>query len=131
VGLFRLFFKEMAGAPFLKSMFDNQGGYRFELLDFEKVPQAHMLSIQYDPGSTVVYAGFGMLCMCLIGVFFFSHQRLWIVVEDGAAYLGGDANRNRLSFEDKVRKIGARITGRSCPRLNSPLRLLDGRAFLF
>jgi cytochrome c biogenesis protein len=109
------FFKEMAGAPFLKSMFDNQGGYRFELLDFEKVPQAHMLSIQYDPGSTVVYAGFGMLCMCLIGVFFFSHQRLWIVVEDGAAYLGGDANRNRLSFEDKVRKIGARITGTVLP----------------
>ncbi len=109
------FFKEMAGAPFLKSMFDNQGGYRFELLDFEKVPQAHMLSIQYDPGSTVVYAGFGMLCMFLIGVFFFSHQRLWIVVEDGAAYLGGDANRNRLSFEDKVRKIGARITGTILP----------------
>jgi cytochrome c biogenesis protein ResB len=109
------FIKEMEGAPFLKSMFDNQGGYRFQLVDFEKVPQAHMLSIQYDPGSTVVYAGFGLLCLTLIGVFFFSHQRLWMVVENGVVYLGGDANRNRLGFEDKLRKIAARVAGRAAP----------------
>jgi len=81
----------------------------FTLLDFEKVPQAHMLSIQYDPGVKVVYVGFAMLCMNLIGVFFFSHQRLWIVVEDGKVSLGGDANRNRLGFEDRLKRIAANI----------------------
>jgi hypothetical protein len=47
--------------------------------------------------------------MNLIGVFFFSHQRLWIVVEDGKVSLGGDANRNRLGFEDRLKRIAANI----------------------
>lgn len=103
------FQQQIAAAPFLAQNFLNMGGYQFTLLDFEKVPQAHMLSIQYDPGVKVVYVGFLLLCLTLIGVFFFSHQRLWIVVEDGAAYLGGDANRNRLGFEDRMKKITAQI----------------------
>jgi cytochrome c biogenesis protein len=105
------FFKEIERAPFLKSAFGTMAGYRFELLDFEKVSPAHQLSVQYDPGAKVVYVGFAILCLTLVGVFFFSHQRLWIVVEDGKAYLGGDANRNRLGFEDRVKKIAARISG--------------------
>lgn len=103
------FLQQIGNAPFMKSAFLAQGGYQFTLTDFEKVPHAHMLSIQYDPGSNVVYLGFAMLCGCLIGVFFFSHQRLWIVVEGEKVYLGGDANRNRLSFEDRIKKIAARI----------------------
>jgi len=103
------FIQQMASAPFMQSTFLNMVGYRFTLLDFEKVPQAHMLSIQYDPGVKVVYVGFVMLCMNLIGVFFFSHQRLWIVVEDGKVSLGGDANRNRLGFEDRLKRIAAHI----------------------
>ncbi len=103
------FLQQIGNAPFMKSAFLAMGGYQFVLTDFEKVPHAHMLSIQYDPGSNVVYLGFAMLCGCLIGVFFFSHQRLWIVVEGEKVYLGGDANRNRLSFEDRIKKIAARI----------------------
>ena len=68
-----------------------------------------MLSIQYDPGVKVVYVGFALLCLTLVGVFFFSHQRLWIVVEDGRVSLGGDANRNRPGFEDRMKKIMAQI----------------------
>ncbi len=34
---------------------------------------------------------------------------MWIVVEDGRVSLGGDANRNRLGFEDRLKKIAARI----------------------
>lgn len=105
------FIKGMANAPFMQSNFIDAAGYRFTLLDFEKVPQAHMLSIQYDPGVKVVYIGFVLLCLMLIAVFFFSHQRLWIVVEDGKAYLGGDANRNRLGFEDRAKKVAALIAG--------------------
>ena len=44
-----------------------------------------------------------------IAVFFFSHQRLWIVIEDGKVFLGGDANRNRLGFEDRAKKVMALI----------------------
>jgi cytochrome c biogenesis protein len=103
------FIQTMMNAPFLKATFLTNSGYQFVLTDFEKVSQAHMLSIQYDPGATVVYVGFALLCLCLIGVFSFSHQRLWIVVEEGKVSLGGDANRNRLGFEDRFKKIIAQI----------------------
>lgn len=98
----------IANAPFLKKFMDN-GAHQFVLIDFEKAPTSSVLSVQYDPGARVVYAGFLILCLTLVAVFFFSHQRLWIVVEDGNVYLGGDANRNRLGFEDRAKKIAALI----------------------
>jgi cytochrome c biogenesis protein len=97
-----------ANAPFMRKFMEN-GVYQFVLTDFEKAPTASVLSVQYDPGARVVYAGFTILCLTLIAVFFFSHQRLWIVVEDGNVYLGGDANRNRLGFEDRAKKVAALI----------------------
>ena len=72
--------------------YDLQGPFRtigralqFTLLDFEKVPFAHILSIQYDPGGLVVYVGFTGLCLMLILIYMFSHQRLWMVVEEETA----------------------------------------------
>jgi cytochrome c biogenesis protein len=105
----------MAQAPFLRDKFGDTGKMNFALLDFEKVPFAHVLSIQYDPGVKVVYLGFTMLCVMLILIYLFSHQRLWLVVEDGKVTLGGDANRNRLGFEDKVKKIAATIRREPLP----------------
>ena len=102
------FAQTVANAPFMKKFMDN-GVYQFVLTDFEKSPTSSVLSIQFDPGARVVYAGFTILCLMLIAVFFFSHQRLWIVVEDGNVYLGGDANRNRLGFEDRAKKVAALI----------------------
>jgi cytochrome c biogenesis protein len=99
------FRNEIAAAPFLQSRLSDPPGYQFTLLEFEKVPLAHILSVQYDPGARVVYVGFTILCLTLIGVFFFSHQRLWIVIESGKVFIGGDANRNRLGFEDRARKL--------------------------
>jgi cytochrome c biogenesis protein len=98
----------VSNAPFMRKFMDN-GAHQFVLTEFEKAPTSSVLSVQYDPGSKVVYAGFTILCLTLIAVFFFSHQRLWIVVEDGNVYLGGDANRNRLGFEDRAKKIAALI----------------------
>jgi len=83
--------------------------FSFVLTDFEKVSLQHILSVQYDPGAKIVYVGFTILCLMLIGVFFFSHQRLWIVIEDGKVHAGGDANRNRLGFEDRAKKVLALI----------------------
>ena len=103
------FIKTINEAPFLKSTFLASSGWQITLTDFEKASQAHMLSVQYDPGINVVYLGFLLLCLTLVGVFFFSHQRLWIVVEDGHIHLGGDTNRNRLAFEDRVRKLAVAL----------------------
>ncbi len=105
------FIQEISNAPVLKARLLDSGSYQFTLVDFEKVPLAHTLSIQFDEGAKIVYVGFTILCLCLIGVFFFSHQRLWIVIEDGNVYLGGNSNRNRLGFEDRAKKIAAMIRG--------------------
>lgn len=105
------FIKQLDSAPQLKTRLLPEGKPQFVLNDFEKASQAHMLSIQYDPGANWFYLGSAMLCASLILVFFFSHQRLWIVCEDGKVYLGGDANRNRLGFEDRIKQIAARLKG--------------------
>jgi cytochrome c biogenesis protein len=103
------YLKAINEAPFLKSASLASNGWQITLTDFEKAALAHMLSVQYDPGISVVYLGFLLLCLTLVGVFFFAHQRLWMVVEDGQVHLGGDTNRNRLVFEDKVRKMAAAL----------------------
>lgn len=85
-------------------------GYTYKLTDFEKVSDRHILSVQRDPGSNVVYLGFGMLFLTLVAVFFFSHQRVWIVLErtiDGGttAMIGGDTNRNENAFIEKLTRF--------------------------
>jgi cytochrome c biogenesis protein len=93
------------------------GGYTYRLTDFEKAANAHILSIQHDPGSTVVYIGFGLLGLTLIAVFFFSHQRVWALIEEQAVgdydaiqgkyevVMGGNTNRNRLAFETRFKRL--------------------------
>jgi len=98
----------VANAPFLKRFMDN-GAYQLVLTGFEKAPALTVLSVQYDPGARVVFAGFTILSLMLIGVSFFSRQRLWIVVEDGNVYLGGDAYGNWLGFEDRAKSVAALI----------------------
>ena len=105
------FQKQLESNPTLKSRLAGKTGFQFLMTNFEKASQAHMLSIQYDPGANWFYLGSAMLCASLLAVFFFSHQRLWIVCEDGKVFMGGDANRNRLAFEDRIKRIAARIQG--------------------
>lgn len=86
-------------------------GKRVLLRDFEKVSRGHALTIQYDPGRTPVYIGFLMLFVALCSVFFFSHQRIWAVIEPagnsptGKVYIGGNVNRNRQGFEATFNKL--------------------------
>ncbi|HEV7858967.1 MAG TPA: cytochrome c biogenesis protein ResB, partial [Pyrinomonadaceae bacterium] len=96
------------GAPVL--------GYKLHLADFEKVPERHILSVQHDPGSNIVYLGFSMLILTLCSVFFFSHQRVWMVIEGRAegiyeVVLGGNTNRNKLGFEDRFKRLTQAISG--------------------
>jgi len=105
---------QMANIPVAKNPV---AGYTYQLIDFEKVSDRHVLSVQYDPGATVVYIGFTLLVLTLIAVFFFSHQRVWAAVEETAegnfdVVVGGNANRNQTGFDDKFKRfvtdLGAR-----------------------
>jgi cytochrome c biogenesis protein len=92
-------------------------GYKFQLVDFEKVGDQHILAVQRDPGSTVVYIGFTMLFLTLVAVFFFSHQRVWAAIEptgDGTAVVtyGGHTNRSINAFDDKFRKFIRLVGGK-------------------
>jgi cytochrome c biogenesis protein ResB len=108
------FTPEMAErAPFAKQPV---AGYTWRLVDFEKAPKAHILSVQKDPGAGIVYIGFTLLGLTLAGVFFFSHERVWAVVEEKGSgrfevVAGGNTNRNRLGFGDRFRKLVAATGG--------------------
>ena len=93
-------------------------GYKYRLIDFEKVPDAHVLAIQKDPGRLPFYIGGGLLIMTLSAVFFFSHQRVWTLIEEGKdgkynVAMGGNTNRNKIGFEDRFKKLKDKITGQT------------------
>lgn len=89
-------------------------GFKWKLKEFEKVPFAHILSIKYDPynGAFIAwyFGGFGLI-FSLIFVFFFSHKRIWALIEKDEinqkfnVVLGGHTNRNHVGFENKFKKI--------------------------
>jgi cytochrome c biogenesis protein len=98
---------EMANIPAAKKPV---AGYTYSLVDFEKVSDRHILSVQRDPGSTVVYVGFTGLFLTLVAVFMFSHQRVWVALErkaDGGSRLiaAGNTNRNPNAFEEKFNRF--------------------------
>jgi cytochrome c biogenesis protein len=90
-------------------------GNKVLLKDFEKVSYTHTLTIQYDPGRVPVYIGFTLLVLALSGVFFFSHQRVWAVIEPddkgSRVYVGGNTNRNRPAFEARFNSLVQSVTG--------------------
>lgn len=88
-------------------------GYKWRLIEYEKSPFAHVLSIKYDPYSGAFIAwyigGFGLIG-ALAFVFFFSHRRVWALIklsDSGTTelILGGNSNRNPTGFEDKFNKV--------------------------
>ena len=85
------------------------GGYVFQLVDFEKVADQHVLSVQRDPGASVVYVGFGILFLSLLGVFLSSHRRVWAVIdrnnERTEVTIGGHSNRNSNTFAERFRSF--------------------------
>ncbi|HEX7312825.1 MAG TPA: cytochrome c biogenesis protein ResB [Pyrinomonadaceae bacterium] len=90
-------------------------GYRFKLAEFERVGDAHILSVQKDPGASVVYLGFILLTLTLAAVFLFAHQRVWARIEprgtnEFEVVIGGNTNRNKLGFEDRFRKLLAAVS---------------------
>ena len=89
-------------------------GFTYQLVDFEKVSDQHILSVQRDPGANVVYIGFTLLFLTLVGVFFFSHQRVWAAIEETGpnsfeVTLGGNTNRNQNAFSEKFKRFVGEI----------------------
>ena len=79
-----------------------------------KIAIAHVFSIKYDPFSAAFIAwyigGFGLIG-ALAFVFFFSHSRVWAMIdrENNEIVFGGNTNRNHFGFEDKFNKIVVRL----------------------
>lgn len=93
-------------------------GYTYLLKDFEKVGDQHILSVQRDPGATVVYVGFTLLTVTLIGVFFFSHQRVWVLIEPDETdtfnvLVGGNTNRSQTAFDEKFNRFTSSLRERN------------------
>jgi len=91
-------------------------GYTFQLVDFEKVSDQHILAVQRDPGALIVYIGFLILVITLIAVFFFSHQRVWAAIEDigdgkSRITFAGNTNRNGNAFEIKFARLTEKLSG--------------------
>lgn len=91
-----------------------QKSLAIKLLDFERVAEQHILFIRYDPGASVVYFGFALLSLSLVAVFFFSHQRVWSILEETAENtfkitIGGNSNRNQTAFEQKFKRFITKI----------------------
>jgi cytochrome c biogenesis protein len=102
---------QMADIPVAKKPV---AGYTYKLADFEKVSDQHILSVQRDPGATVVYVGFILLCLTLIAVFFFSHQRVWAAIEPAgegvqSVVLGGNTNRSINAFDEKFKRFTSEL----------------------
>lgn len=98
---------QMANIPVAKNPV---AGYTYQLVDFEKVSEQHILSVQRDPGANVVYAGFVLLFLTLVGVFFFSHQRVWAAIEETSenrfqVVLAGNTNRSQNAFDEKFKRF--------------------------
>jgi len=109
----------LSQSPHASDRSGNDSGARDRILlkNFEKVALSHTLTIQYDPGRTLVYAGFLLLTVSLCAVFFFSHQRVWGVVEANGKrstlYFGGNTNRNGTAFEGRFNSLVQSAVGGS------------------
>lgn len=81
------------------------GTYSFEI----KQRFATGLQVAKDPGVWWVYIGCIMMILGLVVVFFLSHKRLWLWVEEegegSRIILSGNANKNKQGFENELEKI--------------------------
>lgn len=107
----------IGNAPFLQAK-TKFGDFQVVMKEFEKVSSGHILQVQYDPGVKTVYIGCAMLIGALWLVFFFAHQRMWVLIqpqENGTIRLSvtGNTNRNRPLFEKRFAAVVTELTGKA------------------
>jgi cytochrome c biogenesis protein len=85
------------------------------LKDFEKASLNHSLEVRRDPGQNPFYIGSMLLILALGCVFFFSHERVWAVIEPdergSKVYFGGNTNRNKPAFEGRYNSLVESVIG--------------------
>jgi cytochrome c biogenesis protein len=85
-------------------------GYRFTL---KAVTQREYTGLQVmkDPGVWIVWLGCILMVWGLVVAFFFSHQRIWVLIPRGKApiLVSGTTNKNRMAFERRFNKIIAAL----------------------
>lgn len=71
------------------------------------------LLVTSDPGYRVVYAGFILMIVGFVVVFFMSHQRLCIEVSKegngSRVMVAGTANKNRLGMQNRIKRLSQRL----------------------
>ncbi len=87
-----------------------------ELTDFEQI-QATGLMIARAPGQPVVYAGFGLLTLGILLMFYVSHRRAWCWIKprpDGGTdvLLAGANQRDPLGFQRSFRALADELDAR-------------------
>jgi len=96
-----------------------KGDYRFSFLDFSGKEYTG-LQLTKDPGVWVVWGGCFLLTLGCYLVFFMSHQRLWVNVENKngeyVVTMAGTSNKNMLDFtkifdqiHQELKKIGKSV----------------------
>ena len=72
------------------------------------------LQVRKDPGVWVVYLGCMIMAIGLYTSFFMAHARVWVSVRDekggSKVVIAGSANKNKVSFEQKIDKITKELT---------------------
>jgi len=87
-------------------------GYQFTLMGVRQREYTG-LQVTQDPGVWAVWLGCVLLVGGLLVAFFFSHQRIWILIPKRKATMvvSGTANKNKMAFEKKFHKTIAALEG--------------------
>jgi cytochrome c biogenesis protein len=88
-------------------------GHKIELVDYWGVEYTG-LQFASDPGIGLIYFACLIMTVGLYMALFMSHKKIWIGLsgdkDSARVFLGGSANRNRLSFERDIEKILSRAS---------------------
>jgi hypothetical protein len=86
--------------------------YDFSLLDIKKIDppgKGTLLKISFEPGGEFIWAGLVMAIFGFSMMFFLSHRKLWVKVEERSGHyhlaLAGWSSRNPEPLKDCFKKI--------------------------
>lgn len=115
-----LLYEQWVFAKFPDFHGSDEGDYSFKLLDFSGKEYTG-LQLTKDPGVWVVWAGCFFLTLGCYIVFFMSHRRLWMTIENKhgeyIATMAGTSNKNMLDFtkvfdqiHQEIKKLGKSVS---------------------
>lgn len=101
------------GIPHFRIPLD-KGELEVLLEDVQKVIYVSILQVKKDPGVSIVYAGFILSVLGLLGVYFFEPKTFWIFVSPSekdklTLQIGAYAKRERETLKLKVERIVEKI----------------------